>query len=136
MKNGVYVLLGAFFALLLYKAEAVSWYRVYEMFLFESFHMYGIIGSAIAVGASSVYLLKKYNKVAMSGEAISIADKKISKANIIGGVIFGLGWGLVGACPGPVFVMIGAGYNFMIIVLISSLIGTWVYALLREKLPH
>lgn len=136
MKNVIYVILGAIFGILLYKAEVVSWYRIYEMFMFKSFHMYGIIGSAIAVGATSIYLLKKYKYISMTGEPISIPDKKFSKGNIIGGIIFGLGWGLVGACPGPMFIMIGAGYSFMFIVLFSALAGTWVYAALKEKLPN
>lgn len=136
MKNLVYVCLGAIFGILLYKAEAVSWYRILEMFMFKSFHMYGIIGSAIAVGATSIFILKKYKYKSMTGEPISISDKKFSKGNIIGGIIFGLGWGLVGACPGPMFIMIGAGYQFMIIVLASALVGTWVYSALREKLPQ
>lgn len=136
MKNVVYVILGAIFGILLYKAEVVSWYRIYEMFLFKSFHMYGIIGSAIAVGGTSIYLLKKYKYISMTGEPIAIPDKKFSKGNIIGGIIFGLGWGLAGACPGPMFIMIGAGYSFMFIVLFSALAGTWVYAALKEKLPN
>ena len=136
MRNSIYTLLGAIFGILLFKSEAVSWYRILEMFMFKSFHMYGIIGSAVMVGMVSIYLLKKNKAKSNTGEIISIPDKKLNKGNLIGGIIFGLGWGLVGACPGPIYVLIGCGYSFMIIVLLSALTGTWVYSAMREKLPH
>ena len=136
MKNSVYVLVGILFGVLLYKSEAVSWYRIQEMFMFKSFHMYGIIGSAVFVGATSIYLLKKFKKKSIEGELIQVADKKMSSANILGGIIYGLGWGLIGTCPGPIYILIGSGYTFMFIVLFSALVGTWVYSSMREKLPH
>jgi uncharacterized membrane protein YedE/YeeE len=136
MKNSVYVLVGIFFGILLYKSEAVSWYRIQEMFMFKSFHMYGIIGSAVFVGATSVYVLKKIKAKSLEGELIQVADKKMSSANILGGIIYGLGLGLIGTCPGPIYVLIGSGYTFMFIVLLSALVGTWVYSSMREKLPH
>jgi len=98
--------------------------------------MYGVIGSAVAIGVAAVYLIKKRKCKSVSGEQIEVAPKKLSKGNIIGGVIFGLGWGLVGACPGPIYVLIGAGYSFVIIVFVSALAGTWVYSALRDKLPN
>ena len=136
MKNSVYVLVGILFGVLLYKSEAVSWYRIQEMFMFKSFHMYGIIGSAVFVGAASLYVLKKIKAKSLEGELIQVADKKMSSANILGGIIYGLGWGLIGTCPGPIYVLIGSGYTFMFIVLFSALVGTWVYSSMREKLPH
>ena len=136
MMRVIYVVLGIIFGVTLFKSEAVSWYRIYEMFLFKSFHMYGIIGSAVVVGVLSIYLIKKNKLKSVSGEQIEIAPKKLSKGNIIGGILFGLGWGLVGACPGPIYVLIGAGYSFVLIIFISALAGTWVYSALREKLPN
>ena len=136
MKNSVYVLVGILFGVLLYKSEAVSWYRIQEMFMFKSFHMYGIIGSAVFVGAASLYVLKKIKAKSLEGELIQVADKKMSSANILGGIIYGLGWGLIGTCPGPIYILIGSGYTFMFIVLFSALVGTWVYSSMREKLPH
>jgi len=136
MMRFMYVILGIIFGITLFKSEAVSWYRIYEMFLFKSFQMYGIIGSAVAIGVVAVYLIKRSKCKSVSGEPIEVAPKKLSKGNIIGGVIFGLGWGLVGACPGPIYVLIGAGYSFVIIVFVSALVGTWVYSALRDKLPN
>lgn len=136
MMRFMYVILGIIFGITLFKSEAVSWYRIYEMFLFKSFHMYGVIGSAVAIGVVAVYLIKMRKCKSVSGEQIEVAPKKLSKGNIIGGVIFGLGWGLVGACPGPIYVLIGAGYSFVIIVFVSALAGTWVYSALRDKLPN
>ena len=136
MKNIVYVIFGMIFGVLLYKSEAVSWYRIQEMFMFKSFHMYGIIGSAVFVGAISLFLLKRNKTKCLTGETIQVADKKMGKSNLIGGIIYGLGWGLIGTCPGPIYVLIGSGYSFMFVVLFSALAGTWVYSALREKLPH
>jgi uncharacterized membrane protein YedE/YeeE len=132
----IYTLLGVIFGVTLFKSEAVSWYRIYEMFLFKSFHMYGIIGSAVGVGIILLYVIKKQKAKSITGEQIELQPKKLSKGNIIGGILFGLGWGLVGACPGPIYVLIGAGYSFVFIIFISALAGTWVYSSLREKLPN
>lgn len=135
MQKLLYTSIGVLFGILLFKSEAVSWYKIHEMFLFKSFHMYGVIGSAVAVGATSLWYLKKYQIKTLEGEAICVAPKKFSFGTIFGGIVFGLGWGLIGACPGPIYVMIGAGYPYMLLVLLSALLGTWTYAALREKLP-
>ncbi|MBP9180975.1 MAG: YeeE/YedE family protein [Bacteroidia bacterium] len=136
MKNIKYLLVGVLFGTVLTKTEAVSWFRIQEMFRFQSFHMYGIIGSAIAVGALSVWLLKKFNVKSINGEEIVIPDKQFSKGQIYGGIIFGMGWALAGACPGPLYALLGAGYSVIIVGLLSAMLGTWVYSYLKPKLPH
>ncbi|MGY3211282.1 DUF6691 family protein [Mucilaginibacter sp. HD30] len=137
MKGFRFVLAGIIFGIVMVKSEAVSWYRIQEMFRFQSFHMYGIIGTAVIVGAVAVYLIKKFNLKDSDGNAISLPDKdKSFKKHIIGGLIFGLGWALTGACPGPMFVNIGYGYITMIIVVIGALLGTYLYGLLKGRLPH
>ena len=137
MKSIVYITIGFFFGIIMYKSEAASWFRIYEMFRFESFHMYGIIGTALLFGVSFVYLIKRFNIKSLGGKDIVIAPKDRSFSRYMyGGIIFGLGWGLAGACPGPIFVLIGAGYIPVIIVLLSAILGTFVYGLLRDKLPH
>ena len=136
MKNIKYLLVGILFGTVLTKTEAVSWFRIQEMFRFQSFHMYGIIGSAIAVGALSVWLLKKFNVKSINGEEIVIPDKQFSKGQIYGGFIFGMGWALAGACPGPLYALLGAGYSVIIVGLLSAMLGTWVYSYLKPKLPH
>lgn len=136
MKKIIFIFLGILFGAVMYKAEAASWFRVYEMFNFQSFHMYGFIGSALFVGAIGMQLMKRYGKT-VDGEKIVIAPKNNSIARyLIGGIFFGLGWAIVGACPGPVFVLLGAGVMPMIIVILSALVGTYIYGLLRHKLPH
>ncbi|HLP33787.1 MAG TPA: DUF6691 family protein [Bacteroidia bacterium] len=136
MKNIKYLLVGILFGTVLTKTEAVSWFRIQEMFRFQSFHMYGIIGSAIAVGALSVWLLKKFKVKSINGEEIVIPDKQFSKGQIYGGIIFGMGWALAGACPGPLYALLGAGYSVIIVGLLSAMLGTWVYSYLKPKLPH
>ena len=136
MKNIKYLLVGILFGTVLTKTEAVSWFRIQEMFRFQSFHMYGIIGSAIAVGALSVWLLKKFKVKSINGEEIVIPDKQFSKGKIYGGTIFGMGWALAGACPGPLYALLGAGYSVIIVGLLSAMLGTWVYSYLKPKLPH
>ena len=119
------------------KSEVISWYRIYEMFRFESFHMYGIIGSAVAVGVIGVALIKKYKLKDLSGKPIEFHDKEKSIARyLIGGTIFGLGWAMTGACPGPMFVLLGYGVYAIAIVIASAILGTFLYGLLRSKLPH
>ena len=131
-----FLLLGIFFGIVLAKAQVISWFRIYEMFRFESFHMYGIIGSAVILGVLIIQLIKRKKLRAFNGEAISIAPKPNTyKASIFGGILFGLGWALVGACPGPIFIMIGAGFWSFIVVLASALAGTFIYGLIKEKLP-
>jgi len=134
--NLKYLVAGVLFGIILVKAEVISWFRIQEMFRLQSFHMYGVIGSAIAVGAVSVFLIKKFKLKSIYGEPIEFVDKKFNKGNIIGGLIFGFGWALTGACPGPLFALIGNGATVIIVTLLSAIAGTWVYGLVRERLPH
>ncbi|GGZ27272.1 transporter [Echinicola pacifica] len=131
-----YLIVGIFFGLILVKSEVVSWFRIQEMFRFQSFHMYGVIGAAIAVGMLSVFLIKKFSIKTLAGETVEIKDKVFKKGQIIGGFIFGLGWAVTGACPGPIFAQIGAGYSVTLITFISALAGTWVYGRFAHKLPN
>jgi len=119
------------------KSEAASWFRIYEMFQFKAFHMYGIIGSALVLGIIFIQLIKRYQVKTFNGEQIIISDKSKSIYRyLIGGIIFGLGWALAGACPGPMFTLLGAGFFPIILVIIGALLGTWCYGLLKNKLPH
>lgn len=127
---------GIFFGILLIKAEVVSWYRIQEMFRFQSFHMYGVIGSAVAVGALSVWVLKRFKVKSISGEAIQTAERTFHKGTIFGGLLFGFGWALTGACPGPLFALIGNGAYVFVVSLASAVAGTWLYGALQNKLPH
>ncbi len=137
MKFAIYLVTGIFFGIVLVKSEAASWFRVYEMFLFDSFHMYGIIGSAIAVGMLLIQFIKKSELKSVNGQKINIpAKEKTIWRYIFGGTIFGLGWALAGACPGPMFALLGAGYSPILITIISSILGTFLYGLVRHKLPH
>ena len=133
-----YFLLGSLFGIVLTKAEIVSWFRIQEMFRFESFHMYGIIGSAIAVAAVSVALLRRAGVHALSGESISIPAKTLGVGcrYWIGGALFGVGWAFTGACPGPMFALVGAGSSVFAVTVFSALAGTWAYGYLRPHLPH
>ncbi len=134
--NLKYLIVGILFGIVFVKAEIVSWFRIQEMFRFQSFHMYGIIGSAIVVGMISVWLIKKFKVKTIYGEPIHISEKTFNKGQIYGGLIFGSGWALTGACPGPLFAQIGTGATVISITLLSAIAGTWLYGLLREKLPH
>ena len=131
-----FLILGFFFGVILIKAEVISWFRIQEMFKFQAFQMYGIIGSAVIIGIISVFLIKKYNIKTISGEEIKIEPKKFSKGNIIGGLIFGLGWAMTGACPGPLYALVGSGLLIILVVLLSAVFGTWVYGCLKNKFPH
>jgi len=132
-----FLAVGFFFGVLLVKSEIVSWYRIFEMFKFQSFHMYGIIGSAIALGMIGLLIMKKFKVKDINGNQISIPDKEHRfKGGLIGGAIFGLGWGLAGACPGPMYVLIGTGVLTIAIVLMGTIIGTFIYGILRPRLPH
>jgi uncharacterized membrane protein YedE/YeeE len=132
-----YFLVGFLFGIVLTKSEAVSWYRIYEMFQFQSFHMYGIIGVAVATGVVGIQIIKRKNIKDIKGSPIEILDKENGSVRyLVGGISFGLGWALVGSCPGPIFILIGAGFLPVIIVLIGALIGTVIYGALRSKLPH
>lgn len=132
-----YILVGFVFGIVLTKSEAVSWYRIYEMFQFQSFHMYGIIMTAIAVGTIGVQYMKRNQVKDINGNPIVIADKEPGSFRYwIGGLFFGLGWALVGACPGPIFILIGAGFWSVILILIGALFGTFLYGVLKDKLKH
>ncbi|MFN9111312.1 MAG: DUF6691 family protein [Bacteroidota bacterium] len=136
MKNIKFLFVGIIFGTVLTKTEAVSWFRIQEMFRFQSFHMYGIIGSAVVVGAISVWLIKRFKIKSLNGESIEVPDKQFSKGQIFGGLIFGMGWALSGACPGPLYALIGAGYPVIIVGILSALLGTWTYSILKPRLPH
>lgn len=136
MKNSIYLLLGAFFGLALVKSQVISWFRIQEMFRLEAFHMYGIIGSAIITGMISVFLIKRFRIKTISGEPVTLAKKEFNWGIIIGGFIFGIGWAITGACPGPLYAQVGAGYPAVLLTLISAIAGTWTYGRLRNRLPH
>jgi len=137
-----YFAVGVFLGVLFIMSEVASWYRIQEMFRFQSFHMYGIIGSAVAVAAISVQLIKRFDLRTLSGEPIRLSPKEWGSSRIrgarywIGGTLFGLGWALIGACPGPMFALVGGGISIMILGLVSAMAGTWAYAALRSHLPH
>ncbi|WP_370478415.1 DUF6691 family protein [Tamlana flava] len=137
MKFIKFLLVGIFFGIVLVKSEAVSWYRIYEMFRFQSFHMYGIIGTAIASGILFLQISKKVNIKSIQGVHIFVPKKEDGFARyIIGGAIFGLGWALVGSCPGPMYILLGTGVYSMIIVIAAAVVGTFIYGVLKNKLPH
>ncbi len=137
MKSLIYLIIGIFFGIVMYKSEAASWFRIYEMFNFASFHMYGIIGSALAIGVVGVALIKKFKIKAPGNQDMKLDPKEMGIARyLIGGIFFGLGWALAGACPGPMYVMAGSGYLSMLIVIGAAILGTFVYGVLRSKLPH
>ena len=137
MKTLKYLITGIVFGVIMFKSEAASWFRIFEMFQFNSFHMYGIIGSALATGVIGIQLIKGLKLKSFSGEEIIIPPKaKGWKNYLFGGILFGLGWGLAGACPGPIFTLIGAGFLPLILVLAFAVLGTFVYGILRLKLPH
>src|SRR6478609_10708055 len=137
MKFLKYLLVGFLFGIVLTKSEAVSWYRIYEMFKFQSFHMFGIIGTALFVGVTGVQIIKRKQMKDINNETIVVADKEPGSTRYwIGGLFFGLGWALVGSCPGPIFILIGAGFMPVVIVLVGALLGTFLYGLIKDKLPH
>lgn len=137
MKYIKFLVIGILFGIVMFKSEAASWFRIYEMFQFQSFHMYGIMGSALSLGVLGVYLIKKYKLQSVDGEQIKFQPKEKSFSRYMyGGILFGLGWGLAGSCPGPIYTLIGAGYFSIVVVLIGALLGTFLYGVLRKKLPH
>jgi hypothetical protein len=137
MKFLKFLLVGVFFGIVLVKSEAVSWYRIYEMFKFQSFHMYGIIGSAVFLGALCIWLFKKTKLKSIEGTEIDLLPKEKGLARyILGGTIFGFGWALAGACPGPMYILVGTGVFSMLIVIAGALLGTFAYGVLMKKLPH
>lgn len=137
MKNVRIILAGIIFGIIMVKSEAVSWFRIQEMFRFQSFHMYGIICTAVVVGAILLQVVKRIGLKSLDGEAISPQLRpKLYKASLLGGIIFGIGWALTGACPGPLFVNLGAGYTVMIIPIAAAVLGAFVHGIVRGKLPH
>jgi uncharacterized membrane protein YedE/YeeE len=134
--NFKYLMIGVLFGIVFVKAEIVSWFRIQEMFRLQSFHMYGVIGSAILVGMLSVAMIKKFKVKSLSGEPITLQPKQFNKGQIYGGLLFGFGWALTGACPGPLFAQIGTGATVVAVTLLSAIAGTWFYGLIRDKLPH
>lgn len=131
-----YLLAGILFGILLVKAEVISWFRIQEMFRLQSFHMFGVIGTAVVTGVLSIQLIKRFNIKTIEGDPIRIEDKKFNKGQIYGGLLFGFGWAVTGACPGPLFALIGSGATAVAVILLSAILGTWTYGLLRDRLPH
>lgn len=137
MKNIKFLIIGVLFGIVLSKAEIISWYRIYEMFKFQSFHMYGVIGSAVVLGIILFYFFRKGSIKTYVGEKITIEPKKKGfSRNMLGGIIFGLGWGLSGACPGPMFILLGRGVLAIIVAIIGGLLGALLYHALKHRLPH
>ncbi|MEO1484256.1 MAG: DUF6691 family protein [Bacteroidota bacterium] len=137
MRTIGYLFIGILFGITMFKSEAASWFRIYEMFQFKAFHMYGIIGSALVLGVIMVQVIKRLKLKSFHGDHIIFNPKEKSVARyLIGGIIFGLGWGLAGACPGPMFTLIGAGFPSILVVIIGALLGTFCYGLMRNRLPH
>ena len=134
--NLKYLVFGILFGIVLIKAEVVSWYRIQEMFRLQSFHMFGVIGSAVAVGALSVFLIKKLKIKTINGEEILLPEKTFNKGQVYGGLLFGFGWAMTGACPGPLFAQLGYGATTIIVTILAAIAGTWVYGKFREQLPH
>ncbi len=134
--NIKYIIVGTLFGIVFVKSEVISWFRIQEMFRLQSFHMYGIIGSAVLVGLLSIWLIKRFHIKTIYGEPISISPKKFNKGQIYGGLIFGFGWAITGACPGPLYAQIGTGATVIIVTLLSAIAGTWLYGYLKERLPH
>lgn len=136
LSNLKYLVVGIFFGIVFVKAEIISWFRIQEMFQLQSFFMYGVIGSAVAVGLISVQIIKKFNIKTLQGEKIEIQPKVFSKGQIYGGLLFGFGWAITGACPGPLYAQIGTGVTVIVVTLVSAILGTWFYGLIKDKLPH
>ncbi len=137
MKYLKFIGLGVVFGIMFTKAEVISWYRIQEMFRFESFHMYGVIGSAVVLGAIGTAIIKHWRMKDLYGNTIMFQDKQRTWPRyIIGGTIFGLGWALTGACPGPMYTLVGAGYPVFLVTIASAIAGTWAYGALKDRLPH
>lgn len=128
---------GIFFGIIMTKSEAISWFRIQEMFRFESFHMYGIMGTAVAVGVLGLWLMRKMQVKDVNGELVVIPSKEMGIVRYLaGGTLFGLGWAMTGACPGPLYVLLGHGYGAILVVILSAILGTFTYGIFRSKLPH
>jgi hypothetical protein len=135
MKYIKFILAGCFFGIVLVKSEAISWFRIQEMFYLRSFHMYGLIGSAVITGMISVFIIKKFNIKSWNGESITFIKKPMNKGTVIGGIIFGVGWGITGACPGPLFAQTGYGYLAVLVSIVGALVGTFLFGILKNMLP-
>jgi uncharacterized membrane protein YedE/YeeE len=131
-----YAVLGILFGIVLVKAEVINWFRIQEMFRFQSFHMFGVIGSAVVTGLIALQLLKWKKAKSLTGASIEIPKRHFQWGQVYGGLMFGLGWAMTGACPGPVFALIGSGVTVFLVVLLSAIVGTWTYGALAKKLPH
>jgi len=136
VSNLKYLVVGIIFGIVFVKTEVVSWFRIQEMFRFDSFHMYGVIGSAVFIGLLSIQLIKKFKIRTVAGEPIVIEPKQFQQGQIYGGLLFGFGWALTGACPGPLFAQVGLGYGVAMIALICAIAGAYVYAAVKDRLPH
>ncbi|WOC41065.1 DUF6691 family protein [Polaribacter sp. HL-MS24] len=137
MRTIIYLFIGIIFGITMFKSEAASWFRIYEMFRFESFHMYGIIGSSVFLGVVLIQLIKRFQIKSFFGEKINFVPKQKSfQRYLFGGIIFGLGWALAGACPGPMFTLVGVGYVPILVVIAASVVGTFLYGVLKDRLPH
>lgn len=137
MKYIKFLVVGIIFGIVLVKSEAVSWYRIYEMFKFESFHMYGIIGTAVITGIVLLFVAKKLKMKSIDGKLMNVPPKERGLLRyLIGGTLFGLGWALSGACPGPMYILVGTGAFSMLIVILAAMAGTYVYGIIKDKLPH
>ena len=134
--NFKYVLVGIFFGVVFVKSEVVSWFRIQEMFRLSSFHMYGVIGTAVVVATISTLIIKKFKIKTLQGEEVVFSERPLNKGNVIGGLMFGFGWALTGACPGPIYGLIGSGFPVFIVALASAILGTYTYGILKDKLPH
>lgn len=135
MKNLKYLIFGTYFGVLITKAEVISWFRIQEMFRFHSFHMYGVLFTAIIVGAISILIIKKFQVRSLDGSKIEIGKKKLTMGTAFGGLLFGMGWSITGACPGPLYALLGNGFTVIIITIFFALLGAWIYGLLRDKIP-
>ncbi len=136
LSNSKYILVGIFFGIVFVKAEIVSWFRIQEMFRLASFHMYGVIGTAVVVATIFTLIIKKFKIKTLTGEEVVFAERPFNKGNVIGGLCFGFGWALTGACPGPMYGLIGSGFPVFVAALLSAVAGTYVYGRLQDKLPH
>lgn len=136
MKNFWALLLGLMFGIVLVKSEVISWFRIQAMFRFQEAHMYLIIGSAVIVGAISILIIKRFEMKTVGGESITIREKPFNKGVVIGGILFGMGWAVTGACPGPIYAQIGSGAYMAIVTFISALVGAYLYAFFEPKLPY
>ena len=134
--NLKYILVGVFFGIVFVKSEVVSWFRIQEMFRLDSFHMYGVIGTAVVVATISTVIIKFFKIKTLQGEDVVFSKSRFQKGNVIGGLLFGFGWALTGACPGPIYGLIGSGFPVFIVALASAVLGTFAYGVLKDKLPH